>query len=196
MDSSNISMVDIENLNKKTNQNDLRKIKSKYILKQVFDFLDKGILLKTVKYNKNIQTDLEIGLNDYKNYSEIEIDIIPSENRFNKKSCIINYINKEEAKHYHIYYNDKINREIWGENKNIITKKIKKIKIIIDHQIKSFHKLFHDCSDIESINFVKFNRKNIIDMSYMFNGCLELKKLNLNNFITNNVTNMSYLFSG
>ncbi len=38
-----------------------------------------------------------------------------------KKGSIINFINEEDAKYYHIYYNDN-NREIKRENKNIITK--------------------------------------------------------------------------
>ena len=48
----------------------------------------------------------------------------------------------------------------------------------------------------EKINFIKFNRNDINDMSYMFNGCSSLKEINLNNFNTENVTNMSYMFNG
>ena len=69
-----------------------------------------------------------------------------------------------------------------------------KIKIIIDYQVKSFKELFSGCYYIESINFKKFYRNNITDMSYMFAGCSSLKELNLNNFNTNNVTNMSDMF--
>ena len=47
------------------------------------------------------------------------------------------------------------------------------------------------CECIESINFKKFYRNNITDMSCMFRGCSSLKDLNLKNFNTNNVTNMS-----
>ena len=71
-----------------------------------------------------------------------------------------------------------------------------KIKVIIDYQVKSFKELFYWCKCIESINFKKFYRNNITDMSWMFNGCSSLKELNLNNFNTNNVTNMSYMFYG
>ena len=74
--------------------------------------------------------------------------------------------------------------------------KVTKIKIIIDYQVKSFLILFSWCKCIESINFKKFYRNNITDMSYMFYGCSSLKELNLNNFNTNNVTNMSYMFYG
>ena len=73
---------------------------------------------------------------------------------------------------------------------------MKKIKIIIDYQVKSFNKLFFKCYCIESINFKKFYRNNIIDMSWMFNGCSSLKELNLTNFNTNNVTDMGEMFCG
>ena len=73
---------------------------------------------------------------------------------------------------------------------------VTKIKIIIDYQVKSFYGLFKWCKCIESINFKKFYRNNITDMSYMFNECSSLKELNLNNFNTNNVTDMSWMFWG
>ena len=93
-----------ENLPKKTGI--LSKINSKYIIKQVLDFLAQRILLKTIKYNKKIQQELEISLIDYKKFNEIEIEIIPIENKYVKKGSIINFINEEDAKYYHIYYND------------------------------------------------------------------------------------------
>ena len=71
-----------------------------------------------------------------------------------------------------------------------------KVKIIIDCQVKSLKKLFEYCRCIESINFKKFYRDNITDMSFMFSWCSSLKELNLNNFNTNNVTNMSWMFYG
>ena len=46
-----------------------------------------------------------------------------------------------------------------------------KIKIIIDYQIKSFERLFNECKCIEKINFKKFYRNNITNMSCMFSGC-------------------------
>ena len=71
-----------------------------------------------------------------------------------------------------------------------------KIKIIIDYPVKSFKGLFSWCECIESINFKKFYRDNITDMSFMFDGCSSLKELNLNNFNTNNVKYMRWMFSG
>ena len=71
--------------------------------------------------------------------------------------------------------------------RNEIYIEIKKVKIIINHKIKSFSKLFFDCNCIESITFIKLHRTNIIDIKHMFDGCL-LKKFSLSNFYTNNVT--------
>ena len=82
---------------------------------------------------------------------------------------------------YHIFIND--NKEE-KENKYSINKedKIRKIRIVIDYQVKSFKNLFKCCHCIKSINFKKFYRNNITDMSHMFLGCSSLKELNLNNF--------------
>ena len=49
---------------------------------------------------------------------------------------------------------------------------------------------------IKSIEFKKFYRNNVTDMSRMFFGCSSLKELNLNNFNTDNVTDMRCMFDG
>ena len=56
---------------------------------------------------------------------------------------------------------------------------VSKISIIIDYQIKSFSGLFYYCWSIESIEFKKFYRNNVTDMSGMFYECSLLKELNL-----------------
>ena len=121
MNSSSISKDIEKDPNQKNSKYDLRKISSKYIIKHIFDFLDQRILLKTVKYNKKFQNELNLSLNDYKVYSQIEIDIIPVDyDEFEEKGRIINFNNEEEAKYFHIYYNDNIKREINREKKNFI----------------------------------------------------------------------------
>ena len=136
-----------------------------------------------------------MSIKNYKEYSEtftpIEIEIIPTKREYGK---FIN-INKKDKIYYHIYFNDN-KKEI--KNKYEINQKNKviKIKIIIDYQVKSFNGLFYKCDCIESINFKKFYRNNITDMSFMFWGCSSLKELNLTNFNTNKVKDMNNMFYG
>ena len=175
-----------------TPNNILSNIKSNYILSKVYNNMTQKKSLKIVKYNKLIQNRLNISIKNYKEYYEIEIDIIPCKDKYGK---FIN-INKNDKIYYHIYFND--NKEEIKDKYEIKEEdKVTKIKIIINYQVKSFEKLFYYCKCIESINFKKFSRNNINinNMSYMFYGCSSLKKLNLSNFITNKVTNMSYMFS-
>ena len=171
-------------------KNQIINIKSNHILQKIFIILQKKNLLEIIKYNKKLQKRLNIDINSYKEYLQIEIEIIPAENKYDDFICF----NKEDRKYYHIYF-DNNDKEI---NKTSLNKKdeVSKIKIIIDHQVKSFNKLFYFCECIKSINFKKFNRKNITDMSHMFSWCLSLEQINLKNFKTDNVTNMSYMFDG
>ena len=78
-------------------------------------------------------------------------------------------ISEEDEKYYHIYFNDN-KEEIKRKNINK-NDEVRKIKIIIDSEIKSFSKLFYGCKWIESINFKKFLRKNITNMSCMSYEC-------------------------
>ena len=85
-------------------KNYLKNIKNKYILKEIFDYLQQKRLLKLIKINKNLQKELYIGINDYKKYyEEIEIEIIPTNDFY----CgdFIN-ISKKNKSYYHIYVND------------------------------------------------------------------------------------------
>ena len=171
----------------------LIKIKSKYILKQIFKHLRKNILLQTIKYNKNIQKKLDFTFKDFKEfsqkYSKIELEIIPAENKYGK---FINIINESDENFFHLYFNNNKKRTKCNKLKEI--NKVKKIKIKIEYPIKSFKELFKNCKCIESITFNKFSRNNITDMSYMFDGCESLKELNFDNFNTENVTDMNHMF--
>ena len=170
------------------------KVKSKYILKRIFNHIFNKKLLEIIRYNKKMQNRLDISIKTYIKlafyFSSIEIEIIPSKTKFGK---FIN-ITEFEKIFYHIYFNDN-NIEI--KNKYAIKEedKVEKIKIIINYQIRSFEKLFQFCECIKSINFKKFSRININNMSYMFYGCTNLKSLNLSNFITYNVKYMSHMFA-
>ena len=170
--------------------NTFEKIKSKYILKQIFDNLKFNKLLRVIHYNKTLKNALNIKLKDYINeHSKIIIEIIPDNFVF---GTFINIKNEEES-YYHIYINDDDNQI----KKYTINRKdkISKIKIVIDYKVKSLSQLFFNCKCIKSINFIKFNKKDINNMSYMFYNCSFLEEINLSNFNTNKVKNMSYMFS-
>ena len=128
----------------------LEKIKSKYILKKALDNLEEEKLLNIIKYNKNIKKKLYIKINDYKNYHElIEVEIKPVNNKYGK---FISFL--KDKNYYHIYFNnnkEEIKRNYINENENVYI-----IKIIIDHQVKSFKGLFEYCKCIEKIDFKNF----------------------------------------
>ena len=132
--------------------NYLGNIKSNFILKKIINNIQRNKILGFFKYNKKFQEKLNININDYKDYCQIEIEIKPSLDKFGK---FINILNKKDRKYFHIYFTD--NEEI--ERIYLIkNEKINKITIKIDTQIQSFYKLFEDCKCIESVYFKKCNR--------------------------------------
>ena len=169
-------------------------IKSNYIMKILFNYMSKKVSLKIIKNNMNIQKRLNININNYKDFSEnfssIELEIVPIQNGC---GTFIN-IKEEEEIYFHIYFND--NKEEIKRTKLIEADNVSKITIIIDYQIESFYNLFDYCKCIESINFKKFYRNNITNMSCMFSHCYSLKEIKFSNFNTNNVTNMTDMFRG
>ena len=55
----------------------LVKIRNKYILENIFDYLDDVKYLDIIRYNNAIQKKLKINKRDYKNeYFKIKIDIL------------------------------------------------------------------------------------------------------------------------
>ena len=207
------SSINVSKENNKENESAkpnpiIENIKSRYILSRIYNNMAKKKKLEIVKYNKRIQNRINLSVKNYKEYSEtftpIEIEIIPKKGEYDK---FIN-VNKKDKSYYHIYFNDNKeeikNKYRIKEEDGVIKHKyyieeedkVTKIKIIIDYQVKSFKELFDWCNCIESINFKKFYRNNITDMSYMFYECSSLNELNFNNFNTNNVTDISHMFAG
>ena len=91
-------------------KDEIKKLKSNYILKKIFNYLQKKKSLEIFKYNKKIQKRLNININNYKEYPEIyssiEIELIPIKNSNGKfininedeKNIIIYILMKEKMR--------------------------------------------------------------------------------------------------
>ena len=99
MDSKNTHNTGKEKTNLIKSQNKFINIKSNFVLKKIFNHLDKNKALKIIRYNTNIKNRLYIDIEDYKS---ILMDIIPIPNKYGP------FINIEEKnnKYFHIYFND------------------------------------------------------------------------------------------
>ena len=175
------------------NNNDaLKKIRSKYIIMKIFDNLSKNKFMNIIRYSKKYQKLVNKKLKDYKNeYFKIEIEIIPKENIYGNFINIANKITKENVNIFFNNNNEEIKRSFITKNDNIT-----KIKIIIRHKINSLNYFFKDCKCIKKVNFIKFNKDDIISMKGIFYNCSSLEELNLSNINTNKVTDMSWMFFG
>ena len=168
----------------------LLNIKSKYILKLIFDHFEQKKVFKLINYNKGIQNRMEIGLKDYKfefMYT-IKIEIYPKNNC--ASGTFIKYITDVDK--YHIYFGEETKER--KVNFFSLENRARKVKIILKFKDTSLKGLFKGCKCIEKINFIKFDRTDIIDMSYMFFECSSLKEVNLSNLKTDNVKDMSFMF--
>ena len=169
----------------------LDNIQSERIKNLLFAHFPKKKSLEIIRYNKRIQNILNLDIKDYKEqfekFSSIEIEIIPNKNQIGE---FINMYDIED--YYHIYFNDRKKES----HRNYLIKNdiVSNIRVVIDYQVKSFHKLFDNCSCVKSINFKRFNRNTINNMSYMFSKCSSLKEIIFSGFNTENVTNLSHMF--
>ena len=150
------------------NKNILSEIKSKYIIKQMSEFLNQKTFLQLIKYNNQIQTKFDMSI---KEYFQIEIEVIPVD----KPEAI----NKEEITRNYFYKQDKV----------------KKIKILLDYEIESLSSLFKYCKCIKSINIKKYNREDITDLTEMFSRCRSLEEVDLSKLKINDYTDIEYMFS-
>ena len=133
-------------------------IKSKYIIKRIFSNLKENRWLKIIKCNKIIQNKLNIDVNYYKRYNNIEIELIPINKEYENK--FIKISNKEHESYIHIFFNNdknEIKKNYFTKNENIT-----KIKVIVDFEVKSLSGLFEDCKCLKSIKFLKFIIFNIL----------------------------------
>ena len=91
-------------------------IKSDYFLQKLYDNMTKRKKLEIAKYNKKTQNRINLSVNDYKEYGDIEIEIIPKKGEYGK---FIN-INENDELYYHIYFND--NKEEIKKNMKLMKK--------------------------------------------------------------------------
>ena len=191
-------------------------VKSKYILKKIFDNLVEDRALNIMRINKALQNKLDIDINTYKEMCKIIIDIYPKRGIEGK---LFNKLENTDESYYHIYFDE--NKEEVKNNSISKEGKVNKIKLIIDTQVTSLSGLFKDCSYIKKLDIIRLRRRdikdissifegcnnleeiifsiidtsNITNMSNMFNKCKALKKIDLSKFNTKNVTNMNFIFS-
>ena len=109
----------------------INKLRSKYILSQIFDNVRLIKKLEIARYNKNIKKKLKIKINDFKKeYSIIEIEIIPKENEYGK---FIDLPKEKGESNYHIYFND--DKEEIKRKELYKNDKVNKIKVILNYKI-------------------------------------------------------------
>ena len=167
-------------IRKKSNQNNygLMYIKSNYLLKKITANLKIKKLLQLIKQNKYFLNKLGKNIDSFKKCLQTEVEIEIQNNKYGK---FINYLDNEKS-YFHIFFDD--NKEEIKRNEITQDDKVIKIKIIIDYESNFFSRLFMSCNYIKKINFTKFERKNIYDMSSMFSSCSSLEELDISNIKT------------
>ena len=82
----------------------------------------------------------------------------------------------------------------WFDNCSNLTS-INDIKYLNTANVTNMSRMFRDCKKLTSLDLSKFDTSNVKDMSYMFNNCQKLTSLDLSKFDTSKVKDMSYMFS-
>ena len=62
-------------------------------------------------------------------------------------------------------------------------------------EVEDMNCMFYNCSSLKSIEFNNMNTSNVKNMASMFQDCVELTSLYLNSFNTSKTTCMNYMFS-
>ena len=98
------SSINVSKENNKESENAkpnpiLENIKSRYILSKIYNNMTIKKKLEIIKYNKRIQNRLNLDVKDYKEYCEIEIEIIPIKDKNGK----FIYIKEKDKLYYHIF---------------------------------------------------------------------------------------------
>ena len=89
-----------KNISKNEQKKEFEKLRSDFIFKKIISFIKINKSLVIMKYNKRLQKRLNININDYIEYSEIEIELNLVDDKYGE---FIN-IPEEEKEYYHIYF--------------------------------------------------------------------------------------------
>ena len=111
------------------NIGDINNIKSKFILKKIFGYLENNIYLKLIKYNKKLQNKLEKDITYYKEYSKIEIQVFQKFLNYKNPKKFINVTNPNDKELYQIFINDQTKEA--AKDIESIKEKIEKFKIVL-----------------------------------------------------------------
>ena len=161
------------------------------IHENVSTYYNKGIFLKDIinKFiNKYKYKSIRYKYNNIIN-NEIDIDLKIEKENINKKIYFLD--NYEEDEHFHDNLKElnEYNTELYINNQKskyekyiIPEKEVEyKIKLKFNTLLKDCSYMFYNCININKIDFIYFNTKNVEDMKYMFNGCT-FKNINLSGY--------------
>ena len=180
--------------NKLDNGSILLTIKSKNNLRKLFNQLTTLQKLRIIRQNKKIQNKLNISKKDYEEYCTTIIEIVPyAISILEAQSKYINIINNIDKKYIHIFFDDSKDETHVEYLTN--TDNVKKIKIIIDKEIKSFFRLFSQCKCIKRFKLSYCKRKDLPSMKYMFDECSSLEEIEMDRDVDFSATDMSYMFN-
>ena len=173
----------------------ISQIRNIYFLKsKIKELLSKERSMKLFFYSKRFQKIFGLSKKDYiSHYYKVIIELTPLTELKEGEHHIINYKEKNK-KYYHIYFNDsciETNKRTIKNDDNI-----KKIKIIIDQNIKNFKDLFLYCNCLKGIKVLKCEGTHIVSMNSMFKGCSSLINLDVSKLKTDNVKTMKDMFCG
>ena len=87
--SENSNYIELKNINEIKNNNLLLNISSKYVLKNIFLYLNYECILKLIRYNKHIQNRIGINKKNYNNYSNTRYYIREEFGIYEKFSLLI-----------------------------------------------------------------------------------------------------------
>ena len=94
------------NISTSEQKKEFENLKSDFIFKKIISFMKRNKSLNIMKYNKKLQKRLNISINDYIEYSKIEIELKLSDTDYIINKCKYINIHDKEKEYYHIYFEE------------------------------------------------------------------------------------------